>query len=637
MNKFLNQLNEQDPPALPPVKAGGEEGEDQRFLQARPVTGTTRTIGPERPTTPKEPMTTDIREPQAPTDIRFISTPDLFTTVPPSDAADWPTENKRKTRYYWPLRNGNVGAALVKALQPTGFMSRGRSTAARYSEYQFRIIMRGDFYFDSTVEAHIKPDNTVDVNIAKISTSTPNSKTPIVFEGGDDRLGGKEIKNIKIKMKTSDLLDWAGAKKQTDAEEDEDEGEPTPERLKLPSPSKLMLPAPASGVDADDAESISSDFFDNLGEASLLDINKYLLEVEIERTAQEKKIDYERYLKPAFTRYVRNYLLTQGSSEAVKKALKDNKKKKEIMKEFAQVYMDWAGITDADDGRRKALEDFIGEKIPIKTGPPPKKSSIKIEPKEDDNSATIKSESEVRKFIRNSIDDEDKEKLALKVYKNIAAGLPEDHPFITKTTNINKIIQSVEDVDTEEEAVRKAFHMLRKKDESVNLSTYLRSLILEQEESKKKAFPKPPRRGATLEKQYGGELISRLNDKIFSQWFGRGKIAASNKQRFLEGALYEFLVVSEATFRPRKRTVQSVDDDGSIVVEFEGELVTEAEIWIDARLGEKGTLSTWTFRVHDEPNKPFLTKGFGLVGKASATISRNITKQKEDTSKPGGA
>lgn len=632
MKGFLGQLNEQDPEPLPPVPTGGgapaAPQQADRFANAKRVSGTTTTTSPGPPQLPaaEEPKSSDIRDPQRSTDIKYMSTPDMYTSVPPSDSADWPGEKKD---YYWPLKSGKVGATLLKELSRTGFVGRGMGTAARYNEYQFRIIIRGDFYFDATIEATVSPDDEVDVNIAKISTQTPNSKSNVVFEGGDDKLGNLNMENIKIKMKTDGLRDWAGGK-EVGQEEKVSKKEASDE---TEEPIQLKLPPPAAGTSSDAADDIADDFFGDIGE-EISSRDKYLFEVEIERTAAEKKADYDRYLKPAFKRYVRNYLLTQSSPEAVKAALSDKKKKKEILDEFAKVYVEWAGITDENDERKRALEELVGKKIPIKMGPPPKKSKVEIEPVEDgDVGPTISSEKEAKKFFKSSIDGKEKEKLAIKVYNNIAAGLPEDHPFITKTKNLSKIVKAVEDNDTEEEALAKAFELLRKKEETVDLHSYLRNLLLEKTREEKGAFPKPPRSGKGLERERGGELISRMNDKLLKQWFGRRKIAASTAARFFEGNLYEFLAVSAATFRPRKRTIKSQENDGSVVIEFDGEIVTEAEVWIDARIGEKGSLSTWTFRVHDDPNKPFLTKGFGLIGKASAGISRMTPKEPEVTSK----
>jgi hypothetical protein len=158
------------------------------------------------------------------------------------------------------------------------------------------------------------------------------------------------------------------------------------------------------------------------------------------------------------------------------------------------------------------------------------------------------------------------------------------------------------------------------KEESVNLADYLKSLLLEA-----KKIPKT-KRGGEMKPEAGGQLVAYLNDVIFKQWFkskGLG-IAAPTSNRVFEGNMFEWFAASNATFRPTKRDTKTVG--GVVELTLTGELVMEAEIWIDARVGEEaGQTSKWTFRVWDKA-EPVLDKWYKIPATVKSLIKREPKK-----------
>lgn len=623
VESFLKTLNEQDPPLLP-ASTG---------TASPPATvGTPQTGAGQQPQQPPPPLPQQGQSAQqpsqddtpSPTNIRFLSTPDLFTSKPPSDSADWKQERKK---YYYPLSSGKVGQEIVKHLNKSGFIATGPNGAARYSEYQFRIVLRGDFHFDATIEAEINPDNTVDVNFSKISTATPYSASPVEFTGGDDTLGGKNVENISFKMPTKEILDWAKASKkgeedQVGGDEEGDEEEGAEEE-------------PASSVD-----DFVGQFFENKS-----NWRSALLEIELDKQPEASKKGAEDVLKKPFKIWFKKEISSKNDPETISYHMEDPDKKQAIKEAFAE----WA-LTQGPAIDRKMLFKWLGKSIPM---PAPGEDVGKIDlskpsgsKKKPKSKATEKvtNSAEAKRYIKSQIDgdmEEETEKMAFRLYQEVARGLPEDHDLLTDVNNIKKMIaaakNAVEDglsIDNVLPELFKSFY----KNETIDLHGYLKNLLLTERTRPSKAkgsFPKSPRSGAALERDLGGRIIKAVNDNIMQNWFGQNRVAAKTRARFFEGCLYEFLAVSSANFKPRKRKVAEKRDDGSILLQFDGEIVTESEIWIDARIGEKGTLGSWTFRVHDKPNAPFLTKGFTVAGKISSVATRGSENQQEVSPKQG--
>jgi hypothetical protein len=143
--------------------------------------------------------------------------------------------------------------------------------------------------------------------------------------------------------------------------------------------------------------------------------------------------------------------------------------------------------------------------------------------------------------------------------------------------------------------------------ESTDLHVYLKNLLLEKRDLKKAVKREQP--GAELEAGQGGDIVSELNDNLYENWFGKtGKgIAASVRHRVFKGNLFEWFAAENAVFRPKERKVDitSKGEPGEEVaseadVILKGEMIIDAELWFDARMGEddKG-LNTWTFHMLD--------------------------------------
>lgn len=204
---------------------------------------------------------------------------------------------------------------------------------------------------------------------------------------------------------------------------------------------------------------------------------------------------------------------------------------------------------------------------------------------------------------------------------------------------VSKSKQAVKDGKSTEEAGEIVMNNYYRT-EGIDLSKYLKALLLTE--------AKTPRnqRGIGLERELGGRIIAKLNDKIFDAWFGINEgIAANTFETYFEGNIFEFFAADKATFRPTSRNVTDVKED-QVTIEFNGEILVDGEIWIDARVGEKNNrLDTWTFRDHDKPNKPFLIKTFGL-GKVVPTVIgrrkpgnaevKNVNPKGNLTQKKGG-
>ena len=141
------------------------------------------------------------------------------------------------------------------------------------------------------------------------------------------------------------------------------------------------------------------------------------------------------------------------------------------------------------------------------------------------------------------------------------------------------------------------------KTESINLHSFLRKLLLEKKT--------PQEKHGELEHEKGGKIINELNDQIFNQWFAKkGKgISASTRDRIFEGNMYQWFACDNATFVPKKREGETKGENIELILT--GQLVMEAEIWIDARCAETGGLGHWNFYVWDRPT-PITSASFQI-------------------------
>lgn len=194
-------------------------------------------------------------------------------------------------------------------------------------------------------------------------------------------------------------------------------------------------------------------------------------------------------------------------------------------------------------------------------------------------------------------------------FKEEIEGMPEkDSSELTDV--VNDIADEVynKNVDNTEDAISVALYKKLNKSnkptstkepekaESVDLSRYLKRILLE---------AKPE----ILKSEEGGGILSVLSNNMFTGWFRKKVgISAPTSKRLFEGNVYEWFATSKATFTPKKKTGKT-DKKGGVTLSMSGELLMQAEIWIDARCGEKGAgLNRWNFYVWDTTQPIATTK-----------------------------
>jgi hypothetical protein len=492
---------------------------------------------------------------------QYYSTKDLFTTDYPPNSSEWVKELKAKP-WMIPLQDGRIATSLSK-LFPS-FSATGPHGAARYSDFQFRVTLRGDLKADTTIKvtASEKEEGMAKVELQKIDipvkarglTSTGTNS----IEKSVGQLKNKGV--IDLKAPTEDLLAWATGK------------------------------APEEKIAAvkDDTEELMSKVYDSAPKAVKDKIEKG--DPKINKVIDKVSRDIFSGKIPADETHVYRTLfkelqLAAGIDEPEKPSAEEVKK-------------------DTTKGKEVGAEKPAEEK--------PKEEPAGEKPKEEyvTKSGGIK----LFKKIDDAVAFDDlviaAEKMGYKAPAKYTAKALND--YFKRTGKAPK---------SEEEA----FKIIvggkgEEKEESVNLADYLKSLLLEA-----KKIPKT-KRGGEMKPEAGGQLVAYLNDVIFKQWFkskGLG-IAAPTSNRVFEGNMFEWFAASNATFRPTKRDTKTVG--GVVELTLTGELVMEAEIWIDARVGEEaGQTSKWTFRVWDKA-EPVLDKWYKIPATVKSLIKREPKK-----------
>lgn len=143
-----------------------------------------------------------------------------------------------------------------------------------------------------------------------------------------------------------------------------------------------------------------------------------------------------------------------------------------------------------------------------------------------------------------------------------------------------------------------------KENYKVSLDKYITNLLNEQEAPKK---AKKTHMGPVEDSVE--EIVAAFNKSVYERWFGSGRIATTTRKRVFEPCLLEFFAVENANYRPKNYELK--ENGNTVQVNLEGEFQCDGEIWVDARIAEKGRQDTWTFRVHDKPGVPFARRTFG--------------------------
>jgi len=504
---LLKPLLEQEPgTAVPATPAAAPT--------AAPTTPVAPVAGQQVPPPPKQPppgqeLAVAPRE-ELGAKIEFYSTKDLFTTAPPPNSSDWPAEMKSKP-WMIPLQDGRIAQKLMKMFPSFTQDGRGHG-AARYNDYQYRVILRGDLTATAEIRALASTKTPGTTNVELVSIIIPLSGASNLDSGGTNKDSVNKMRNkgsINISMPTEELVKWAtGRESRVQAKERVED---------------LM-----DQVYANASEKFREDY--DRGHPTIKKIEQAVKDA-IDKFELEDFED-KTVMKELFRKFKK---IDAGVEEPEKVAPEEELEKKTITVEEHPSYDTFFSIATGKSVGMKQKEAKEYLKWLIKMKKPPLKKM-----KEGD-AATF-------------------------------------------------VLQNIEAYKTREE--------------SVNLSEYLKRLLLEQEKS---------RHGKKeLETKKGGELIATLNDQIFNEWFKRkgAGIAASTNNRLFEGNMYEWFAASSATFTPKKRDSKGVGDEA--VITFKGDLVMQSEIWIDARVGEsRGGFSGWSFRVWDKPN-PISTSTFKI-------------------------
>ena len=150
------------------------------------------------------------------TNLKYLSTIDMFTTNYPPNSAEWTQEIGKKPQFR-PLQDGRVVNFLKKQF-PT--LKVRRAAAARYSDIQFRVILYGDLKAPTVLKVQTTGPKKVIVSLDSIKIdnrfTSPAGDVAII-----EAIKAKKIALPGIDLKQ--LTDWTGITP---------EGEPEPEKEK---------------------------------------------------------------------------------------------------------------------------------------------------------------------------------------------------------------------------------------------------------------------------------------------------------------------------------------------------------------------------------------------------------------------
>jgi len=199
ISRLIGLLSEQDPP---PNTAGQQVTPAQpQQQQAQPQ----QAQQPQQQAQPQQPQQqaqqrTNRKAIDPGTKIQYLSTINLYTSPTPPDSADWREEAKTK-KQFMPLTNAKVVNELKKyfpALKATG------ARAAKYSDYQFRIILSGSMNADAEIKISTEEDKSF-ASLEKIKINTfGTSKT-----GRTEIINSmRESKKIPLDVDLADIRNW---------------------------------------------------------------------------------------------------------------------------------------------------------------------------------------------------------------------------------------------------------------------------------------------------------------------------------------------------------------------------------------------------------------------------------------------
>lgn len=165
--------------------------------------------------------------------------------------------------------------------------------------------------------------------------------------------------------------------------------------------------------------------------------------------------------------------------------------------------------------------------------------------------------------------------------------------------------------------------------ESVNIKKYL-NLLREIKEGPNGKYPRKEKGSEMKKDSVANILDDKIDSVIMKNIFKENGLTCNTNNRLFEGTVLEFFATSKADFVVDK--IAPITSKANDVI-ISGKLKMYGEAWFDARVGENNRkLDSWTFRVHDRPDKVFLTKSFGVFG----TKMIGSSQKKLEPKKPEG-
>lgn len=553
--KLLKPIFEQEPGQAEPAGTGQQPGTAQPAGQAQ-AAPQQQQPGTQLQTTQQPLPPAEVGRVEKGAEIQYLSTKDMFTSAPPPNSSDWPAEMREKT-WMIPLQDGRVAQKLMK-LFPTFKQDNRGHGAARYSDNQFRVILRGDLTAEIEMKATASTRSPGTTKVELVSVEIPNKASNLVPSGTNPQSveNMKSKGSIQLAMPTEELVKWAT-------------GKSTKEKLgnvrKYAEEMMDQVYASASST-IQDAINRSDSRVEDAVDRLATDINT--------RKKSANKIDDYKYL--------------------------------------FKVLLDLSG-EEEDMPDKEEVRDAV-DKVDVDTPEAPEEGELEKEPEAPKEKKSIKVTD--HPSYQNFYDTATGESLGMKK-KEAAEYL--DWLIKNKKPPLKKM--SAQDAAKFVLSNLQAYKDRDEKQESVDLSSYLKRLLLEAE--------KKTRHGEKeLGTKEGGQLIATLNDRIFREWFekdGAG-IAAPTNSRLFEGNMFEWFAASSATFRPKERDVKGVGDEAEIT--FRGDLIMQSEIWIDSRVEPKGGSSKWSFRAWDKPG-PILSSSFRIpvtVQRVAGAVKRGVVE-----------
>jgi len=448
--------------------------------------------------------------------IQFYATPVLFHTQYPPNSSDWSDEIGKKP-WFRPMQDGRIGQFLAKLLPDFKVNPNKRSGAARYSDYQFRVILRGEMTAGASIDVKLQKGGNATATLTSIDIKANKVGSQSTFKG--DALS--VIKPIKTSLDPDIVKDLQ--KRDLPPEDEEDE---TPKK-----PSKNIAPT-NDEIRQSRTKSVQSFFRHDMN----LDDKQYNMAIAI---LQQLLAWQDRYSNDGF-----------DAQEVVPFDVNDKS-------DLAKV---------ANLARKAVKADKTAEDA----------SDIIASPGGFFNPEASKKGPETQQ------------------------------EWAPESFELSKYIQSLNEVVfPHSKRIRDAAKRIRKHGIG------------------------------ELSDVEGGHIIEELNALMLKNWFPSGPdkgIAAASYQTVFRDKLYEFFDVEDVTFRPLDRKL-SKNDEG-IDISFNGQMVMEAEVWFDCRVGENGDLGSWTFRVFNPADgnkviahKRFATQGIGAIHRAKAAINRPKVEQ----------